>query len=305
MVSQPDRGRGRGRRRSPSPVAARALLRGVALLRPEAVGAPEVVDALRAHAPDIGVVVAFGQFIPRSVRELPRLGYLVNAHASLLPRHRGASPIAAAILAGDEKTGVSVMRVERRMDTGAVACVRETKIDPRETAGELGARLADLAAEAILEALEQISDGTVTWAEQDEARATIAPRLDKEDGRLDWSRPTAELGRRIHALAPQPGAFTELPADSSGAAERLRILRAEPGRAANGAAVPPGTVRLGDPGEPHPLEVATGDGWLAPLEVQRPGGRAMDVAAFLRGRAIEPGMRLGGPARASAERADA
>ena len=139
VVSQPDRPRGRGRKLSPSPVAERALAAGVPLLRPERVGDAGVVAALRELAPDLGVVVAFGQFLPKTIRELPRLGYGINAHASLLPRHRGAAPIAHAILAGDAETGISVMRVEREMDAGAVCLVKRTPIGADETTGGLEA----------------------------------------------------------------------------------------------------------------------------------------------------------------------
>lgn len=298
-VSQPDRGRGRGRKRTPSPVSARALEACVPLLRPERVGEGEAIDELARHAPDMGVVVAFGQFLPKRVRELPRLGYMINAHASLLPRHRGASPIQSAILAGDERTGISVMRVEKQMDAGAVALVRETEIGPRENAAELGDRLAQLAADAILEALDQIGEGTVHWTEQDPRRVTIAPRLSKRDGHLDWRDTTACLVRRIHALAPKPGAFTELPlradrpAGDGQTGEPLRILRAEPAETGRFAPAEPGTLSLGPPGDPPALAIATGDGFLVPLEVQRSGGRAMETAAFLRGYALEAGERFG------------
>lgn len=288
-MSQPDRGRGRGRKRTPSPVAERALAAQVPLLRPERVGEEDVIEALQAFEPDIGVVVAFGQFLPKRVRELPRLGYLINAHASLLPRHRGAGPIQAAILAGDERTGISVMRIEKEMDAGAVALMRETPIDPHENASELGARLAEIAASAIVEGLEQIAEGRVTWQEQDASQATIAPRLHKEDGLLDWREPTAALVRRIHALAPKPGAFTALP--ESG--QPLRILRAEPVDFAPATDDAPGSIHIGGTDEAFPLCVATGDGWLAPLEVQRQGGRAMETAAFLRGFALAEGARFG------------
>lgn len=298
MVSQPDRGRGRGRKWTPSPVAARALERGLPLLRPERVGEPEIVESLRGHAPDTGVVVAFGQFIPKCVRELPRLGYLINAHASLLPRHRGASPIAAAILAGDEKTGISVMRVERAMDSGAVALVRETPIDPRENTEELGQRLAGLAAEAILEVLEQMAAGTIAWTDQDERLVSVAPKLEKRDGRLDWRESTRALIRRIHALAPRPGAYTELPATAGQAADVLRILRAEAGRRPHAPSAAPGTLYVGRGDDPHALEIATGDGWLAATELQRSGGRPMPAADLLRGFRLAPGAVLGDAAAA-------
>lgn len=249
VVAQPDRPRGRGRRPAPSPVAAVARRAGVPLLQPEQVAEPEVTARLGAFAPDLGVVVAFGQFLPRRVRELPALGFLINAHASLLPRQRGAAPVAHAILAGDAETGVSVMRVEREMDAGPVALVRRTPIGADETAGELTARLARLAADAIQEAVEQAAAGRLRWTPQDPAAATFAPKLGPEDGRLDWSEPAAALARRVRALAPRPGAWTEWQG------ERLRVLAATSCDAATERAA--GVVRRGGDA---PLAVATGAG---------------------------------------------
>ncbi len=292
VVSQPDRGRGRGRKRSPSPVSQLALDAGLELLRPEKVGDAATVEALHAARPDIGVVVAFGQFIPKQVRQLPRLGYLINAHASLLPLYRGASPIAQAILDGQPETGISVMRVEKEMDSGAVALVRRTPIREGENTAELTERLSWLAADAIADALDEIARGRVQWTEQDHAAATVAPKLQKSDGRLDWSLPTRVLIQRIHGLAPRPGAYTVLPGDGADEPETLRILRAEaPG--ADYAPEAPGTMRVGKDGGEPPLRIATGDGWLVPTEVQRAGGRAMETDAFLRGQPLEDGTRLG------------
>jgi len=280
VVTQPDRPRGRGRKPSPSPVAACALAAGIPVLRPERLGEGDAVAALRALAPDLGVVVAFGQFLPRAVRELPRLGYCVNAHASILPRHRGAAPIAHAILAGERETGISVMRVEREMDAGPVALVRRTPIEPDETAGELEARLAELAASALEEAIERIAGGRVAWTPQDPAGATLAPKLSRADAALDFAEPADALARRVRALAPRPGATAVL------AGEPLRILgaRALPGHAGD----PPGTLRR-DGGT---LRVATGDGWLVPTVLQRAGGRALPADAFLRGHPVADGARL-------------
>ena len=179
-MSQPDRPRGRGRHRAPSPVSALAQRAGVPLLRPERVGDPEVEAELRRLAPDLGVVVAFGQFLPKRIRELPRLGYLINAHASLLPKHRGAAPIQRAILAGDGRTGVSVMRVEREMDAGPVALVRELEIGVEETAGELADRIASASAEAVAEAIEQIAQGRVRWGPQPENGVTPRPSCERD-----------------------------------------------------------------------------------------------------------------------------
>jgi methionyl-tRNA formyltransferase len=267
-------------------VARCALHAGLPLLGPERVGDPEVVAALRERAPDLGVVVAFGQFLPRAVRELPRLGYLVNAHASLLPRHRGAAPIARAILDGDEETGISVMRVEREMDAGPVALVRHTRIRTGETAGELESRLAALAADALAEAIEQIAEGDVRWAEQDPAFATLAPKLGRAEAELDCREPAEALARRVRALAPRPGAVVRL----DGGPLRLLGAHASPDAASD----PPGTVRVVD-GE---LRIATASGWLVPTRLQRPGGRPLEAAAFLRGHPIDDGARLA-PARAS------
>jgi len=281
VVTQPDRPRGRGRRLSPSPVAETAERAGVPAWRTERVGEAGFVERLRALDAELGVVVAFGQFLPRAVRELPRAGFLLNAHASLLPRHRGAAPIAHAILAGDAETGISVMRVDREMDAGPVALERRTPIGPDETTGELEERLARLAADAIEEAVARHAAGGLVWRAQDASRATLAPKIGVEDARLDWREPAAALARRVRAMAPRPGAWT------AWQGERVRILRA---RALPGAAGdPPGTARTGD----APLRVATGAGWLAPLVLQRAGGRPLPVADFQRGRAIPDGARLG------------
>ena len=283
VVSQPDRPSGRGRRVHPSPVSAAAQQRGFALVRPERVGVPEVVETLRAAAADLGVVVAFGQFLPKAIRELPRLGYLVNGHASVLPRHRGAAPIPRALLAGDAETGISVMRVEREMDAGPVALVRTLAIEPDEDAGHLGDRLAQLAADAISEALAQIADGRVRWRDQDAVRATLAPKIGPAELAIDWSEAADAIARRVRAFAPAPAARTAL------RGELLRILtaRAEPGPTDRA----PGIVRA-RAGEP--LRVATGDGWLIPERVQRAGGNPLDIAAYLRGRPISDGEKFGG-----------
>jgi len=282
VVSQPDRPRGRGRAVRSSPVSALASERGIPLLRPEQVGDPESVAALRALAPDLGVVAAFGQFLPKAVRELPTRGYLINAHASVLPRHRGAAPIARAILAGDVETGVSAMRVVKEMDAGPVALVRTTPIRPDDDAGSLTARLAGIAADVIEAALAEIATGRVHWSEQDASRATLAPKLAHEDQILHWSEPAPALALRVRALSPAPGARTPL------AGEALRILaaRAEPGPADRAA----GAVRLGSDGV---LRVATGDGWLVLERLQRAGGKPLDADAYLRGRPIPDGARLG------------
>ncbi len=281
VVTQPDRPRGRGRRRSPSPVAERAERAGVPLLRPERVGSASSLEALAQLAPDLGVVVAFGQFLPRRVRELPSCGFLINAHASLLPKYRGAAPIPHALWAGEAETGISVMRIEKEMDAGPVALALRTAIAAKETAGELEQRLAQLAADAIEAVVEQIGEGRISWTEQDHARATLAPKLTAELAELDFARPAEVLERQVRAMAPRPGAFTWRHG------ERLRILAADvvPGR----LDAKPGTVRT----VKDELCIATGDGWLAPRRLQRAGAKALAVAEFQRGRALLDGEQLG------------
>ena len=279
VTSQPDRRRGRGRRLSPSPVAERALRESLPLLRPERVG--DVLEELRALQPDLGIVVAFGQFIPKAIRELPTLGYCINGHASLLPRWRGAAPMQHAILAGDATTGVSVMRVEKEMDSGATLLQRTLEIGSDETAGELTLRMAALCADGIAAGVEATAAGEGVWTEQDTARVTLAPKITREDARLDWSENAEALVRRVRAMAPSPGAFGTL------AGEPLRILAAAVDASETTRA--PGTVR--NDGE-SPLAIATGRGWLVPTRLQRAGGKTLPAAEFLRGRALPDGARL-------------
>lgn len=292
VVSQPDRPRGRGRHPSPSPVSAAALAAGVPLFRPERVSDPATALALRAARPDLGVVVAFGQFLPKIVRELPSLGYTINGHASLLPALRGAAPIARAILAGYRETGISVMRVEREMDAGPVARMVATPIGDEEIAGELEGRLAVLAAGALAEAIDDVAAERIRFTPQDDARATLAPKLTREETQLDFREPARQLVLRIRAFAPRPGATTTL------GGEAIRILRA---RALPGPVdAAPGTARSGlRAGESAPLGIATGDGWLAPTLLQRAGGRALAVDDFLRGHAVAEGARFGGSTEAA------
>jgi methionyl-tRNA formyltransferase len=281
VVSQPDRRRGRGQRLSPSPVSEVALAAGIPLLRPESVSSAEFAEELGGFEPDLGVVVAFGQFIPKRIRELPSLGYLINGHASLLPRFRGAAPIAHAILAGATETGVSVMRLEREMDAGPVAAMRSIEIGPDENAGALGERLAALAAELVAETVEEIAAGRVSWTPQDDSLATFAPKLGREDARLDFSGAATLVARRVRAMAPTPGAFA-MEGD-----QPLRILAAE--ATAEPCEDAPGTARVAADGS---LRIATGEGWLVPRILQRPGGRAQGARDFQRGRPISDGARL-------------
>lgn len=316
VVSQPDRPRGRGRQLSPSPVSEVALREKIPLIRPERVGEPEALRALEALRPDLGVVVAFGQFLPKKLRELPSQGYLINAHASLLPRHRGASPIAQAILEGDAETGVSVMRIEREMDAGPVALTERTPIGPSENTEELSQRLAQLAARAIERAVDAIARGEIRWTEQDASRATVAPKLEKGDAVLDLRESAARIAARVHALSPRPGGSLQLlpgspPGSDDDTAVALKILRAETRAFEAGDGQPePGTIsRGGDAdgtrGASAPLRIATGDGWLVPLVLQRAGGKALATADFLRGFELPEHARFALPDEKPDEKPDA
>jgi methionyl-tRNA formyltransferase len=280
-ISQPDRPRGRGRKLEPTPVRRAAEGLGVECLQPESIGDAAAGAWLAERAPDLGVVVAFGQFVPKAVRELPRRG-MINAHASLLPRWRGAAPIEHAILAGDAHTGISIMRLVREMDAGDVCLRRETPIGPDETAGELAERLAQLAAGALVEAVDRIDAGSARFEPQPAEGITLAPKLDRGFGELDLSAPLERVYARVRAATPRPGIDLRL----ARADKTLRIVRCAPW---TGACAPrPGAV-CADGGR---LRVSAADGWLELLRVQLPGRQAVDAAEFLRGARLEPGEQV-------------
>ncbi len=280
VVSQPDRPRGRGRVVEPTPVVAAARELGLPLLKPEKIGDESALAWLRGLRPDLGIVVAFGQFIPKSARELPPLG-MINAHASLLPRWRGAAPIEWALDSGDSKTGISVMRVVKEMDAGDVCLTRELAIGAEETAGELSARLSALAGPALVEAVERIASGGARFEPQDPARVTLAPKLDRAWARLDFAQPAERVLRRVRAATPRPGVDLELVT----ARKRLSVLRARIGASHSG--VTPGTFRA----EGGKLAVACADRWLDLVEVRLAGKRALSAEELLRGFRVADGER--------------
>ena len=281
VVCQPDRPRGRGLTVVAPEVKQLALARGVPVLQPERIRDPAFHDSLRALAPDLIVVAAYGRILPRTLLDLPPHG-CINVHASLLPHHRGASPITWAILAGDLVTGVTIMAMAEEMDAGDILLVRETPIAPEETGGLLAARLARLGAGAIGEAVDGLKAGSLRPVPQPAVGITFAPRIDRAQCRLDWTRTADELARQVRALAPAPAAFTTL------AGRLLKVHRAmvDPD-AARGA---PGMVtHAGADG----LVVAAGSGALRMLEVQAEGRRRMPVADFLAGHRALAGTCLG------------
>jgi len=283
LVTQPDREKGRGRALAATPAKALAERRGVPVLQPRRIKEPAAIEELRALRPDVQVVVAYGQILPRAVIDIPRLG-TVNVHSSLLPRYRGAAPIHWAVVEGERETGVTTMLIDEGLDTGPILLARATPIGPEETAPELEARLGPLGAEVLLETLDGLARGTLAPRPQDHARATLAPILKKEDGRIDWARPAEEIARRVRGLLPWPGTVTTV------AGGDLKVLRA---RAEPGAAVEatPGTLVAVDR---EGLIVAAGAGTrLRLLEVQPESRRPMPAAAYAAGARLQPGMRLG------------
>jgi methionyl-tRNA formyltransferase len=279
VYTQPDRPSGRGRKLKSSPVKGLARSRGVSVYQPVTLKDPEEQERLRSLKADLMVVVAYGLILPRPVLEIPRLG-CVNVHASLLPRWRGAAPIQRAILAGDETTGITIMRVEPRLDAGPMLHKKVCRIAPLETAGELHDRLARLGAEALAEVLPAIEAGTVRPEVQDETQVTYAAKLEKHEARLDWTMAAVDLERRVRAFNPWPVAETLY------RGQTLRIWLAE--SLDEPVAAEPGTLLERD----RTLDVATGRGLLRLLDVQLPGGRRMPVQAFLNAHPIKS-ERLG------------
>jgi methionyl-tRNA formyltransferase len=270
VVTQPDRPGDRMRLTAP-PVKAAALELGLPVYQPERIRDPEAVERLRALAPDVIVVVAYGQIIPPSILALARLGVL-NVHASLLPRHRGASPVAHAILAGDDITGVTIMRMDEQLDHGPILASREVEINRGEDAAHLTERLAKVGAEVLVETmarLERDRDRVETRA-QEESAATVAPRLHKQDGELDWDRPAADIVRAVRAFTPWPG--VTLPFRG----RRVKVLEAH---SREGSAPPGEVVKV----EGDWVYVGTREGILVLMKVQLPGGRPMPARALVAG----------------------
>jgi methionyl-tRNA formyltransferase len=261
VVSQPDRPRGRGLDSQPSPVSVAAGELGAPLLRPKSVRVAETLDAIAAWQPDLLVVAAYGKILPPALLALPTLA-AVNVHASLLPRHRGAAPIAAAILAGDAETGVTIMLMSEGLDEGDMLLGRSRPIASDDTTESLTIALADLGAVALTEAIAELRGSGLTPERQDAARATYAPRLAKDDGRIDWTRDAASIERMVRAFSPWPSAFTTL------AGRTVKILAA---RVVNDAPTggAPGTIAVRGGG----IEVATGNGTLAITTLQAAGAR--------------------------------
>jgi methionyl-tRNA formyltransferase len=285
VVTQPDRAMGRSKQPVAPPVKALAADAGIPVFQPETWRDEAAVELLRGLRPDVGVVAGYAQLLPRRVLRIPPAGWL-NIHPSLLPRHRGPSPVAACILAGDAETGVSIIKLVSAMDAGPIVDQVRIPIRPDDTTATLTARLADLGAQRLPTVLDRWVAGSITARAQDDAAATYSRLLTRQDGLLDWTRPALDLERQVRAYDPWPGAYTLLEG------RRLSVAAAQ--------AVPtpsttlPGTVlRLDSVAGRPALLIATGDAQLAAFRLQLEGRRELDAGEFVRGKAGTIGARLG------------
>ncbi|MDR3630454.1 MAG: methionyl-tRNA formyltransferase [Desulfocapsaceae bacterium] len=281
VVTQPDREKGRGKRMSPPPVKTVALTAGIPVLQPARIKTQEFRDCLAGYRPDLAVVVAYGRILPPALLEIPPLGCL-NVHGSLLPQYRGAAPIQWAVIKGETEVGVTVMRMDEGMDTGDILLPARLTAAPDETAGSLFAKLADLGAATLQQALDLLRRDALRPIPQDHSQASTAPMLSKEHGLMDWSRPAAELHCWIRGLDPWPTAYSFL------AGKRFRFFAPEVVPAAPEA--PPGTLLRADR---EGLLIATGCGSLLIREVQPEGGKRMKVEAYICGHPLQPGISFG------------
>jgi len=284
VVSQPDKPVGRKQELRASAIKQLAIERGVPVLQPAKMRAPEAVAEIVALRADVIVVMAYGQILPKAVLDAPRLACL-NLHASLLPRWRGAAPIQAAIEAGDRASGVTVMYMAEGLDTGDILLMHETPITETDTGGSLHDRLAGVAAAALAEALPLIVAGTAPRVPQDEARANYAPKLSRENGLIDWQATPTQIDLRIRAMNPWPAAHTFLP--TAAGPRQLKIFAGLPQGDLSGS---PGEVRGADG---QGLLVAARDGAMLLTDIQLEGKRRMNAGEFLRGHSIPAGTVLG------------
>jgi methionyl-tRNA formyltransferase len=283
VVTQPDRPRGRGQRVTESPVKQRAVSAGLPVLQPERLRDAEFLDAAATLQADLGVVAAYGKILTDRVLAMPPLG-LLNVHGSLLPRYRGAAPVHRAIIAGDTATGVTIMRVVKALDAGPMFATATRPIGPDETSDEVERALARLGADLLVTTLDDLTAGRTHETPQDEAAATYAPRLTKEDGNVDWIVPAVRLHNLIRGLHPWPHASAFL--------NDRRVILHRSAVSGDAADAPAGTIveARGDR-----LLVATGDGTLELLEIQSEGKRKMRVREFLAGHSVAVGDRFAGP----------
>jgi methionyl-tRNA formyltransferase len=279
VYTQPDRPKGRGKQLAAPPIKDLALQHDIPVYQPLKLRQPETVAELEALAPDLIVVVAYGQILPKSVLDIPRHG-CINVHASLLPRYRGAAPINKAIIDGETETGITTMYMDVGLDTGDMLIKKSLTIGPQETAGELHDRLAVLGRETMEETLQQLCAGTLQREVQDDDLSTYAAMMKKEDGRIDWCRSAVEVHNQISGLEPWPGAYTSLNG------ELLKLARTSPEVTTGGK--PGSIISVGN----NSVSIACGTGTLLVKELQLAGRKRLAAADFLRGCPLEPGTLL-------------
>ncbi|MEQ1912075.1 MAG: methionyl-tRNA formyltransferase [Vicinamibacterales bacterium] len=281
VVTQPDRPRGRGQKASDAPVKARARDTGLVVLQPSTLKDPEFVSALANLGADIGVVAAYGKILTEAVLAVPPLG-MINVHASLLPKYRGAAPVHRAVIAGEIVTGVTIMRVVKALDAGAMLATVERPIGPSDTSEAVESDLATLGATALVQTLDRLARGPVTETPQDDSQATYAHRLTKDEGVVDWSKSASAIHNQIRGLRPWPHAFSYL--------DGTRLILLASTWSAEPSDAEPGTILSAHGDE---LKVATGAGTLLVTELQAEGRRASPTREFLAGRHLAPGQRFG------------
>ncbi len=282
VFCQPDRPKGRGHKLAACPVKELAQSAGIPVFQPERIKREEGVAMLKGCAPDLCVTAAFGQLLSQEILDIPPLG-TINVHSSLLPKHRGSAPINWSIIKGDPVTGVTTMFTDKGMDTGDILLTRETPIGPAENAGELTDRLAVMGAQLLIETIRALEAGTLARTPQDHAAATYEPKMDKELGRIDWSKSAQELDWLVRGTTPWPGAFTTLGEQTIKVFE-LDILDGP----ASGA---PGEIVAAD--AKRGLVVSCGDHDVALAQIQMPGAKRMNAKDYLRGHTMETGVCLG------------
>src|SRR5712691_4181479 len=276
VITRPDKAVGRGQEIVYSPVKEVVLSQGIPVWQPGSLKRPENIEALAAYQADLFIVAAFGQILPQAVLDLPRYGAL-NIHASLLPKYRGVSPIAEAILQGDTEAGVTIMLIDAGVDTGPMLLKCSIPISEDETSGSLTSKLAELGSQALLEALPLWITGKITPEPQDELRASHTHMLRKEDGEISWELPAAVLARKVRAYTPWPGAY------SHWRGKLLRIVSAHSVPMEPGEPVPPGTVTVREEAGHKTLAIVTGSGFLVVKQIQLEGKKAVSAEEFLRG----------------------
>lgn len=279
VYTQPDRPKGRGKQLAAPPIKELALQHDIPVYQPRKLRRPETVAELEALAPDLIVVVAYGQILPKSVLDIPRYG-CINVHASLLPSYRGAAPINKAIIDGETETGITTMYMDVGLDTGDMLIRKALSIGPQETAGELHDRLAILGCKTMEATLQQLCAGTLRREAQADDQSTYAPMMKKEDGRIDWSRSAIAVHNQIRGLDPWPGAYTSLNG------EMLKLARTTPEVAGGGN---PGSIVSADN---NGVRIACGSGTLLIKELQLAGRKRLAAADFLRGCHLDPGTVL-------------